>query len=268
MPLFDTHCHLQDERLAPHLDGVLARAARAGVGAMLCCGSTESDWAAVGELARRHPAVRPAFGLHPWYIAGRPSGWEHALRALLEGSPAVVGEIGLDHAVDAATFADQEDVFLAQVRLAAELRRPVSVHCRRAWGRLMELLDRHGWPPDGIALHSYSGGKDLVPALARRGAFFSFSGAITHDRNRRGREAVPVVPADRLLVETDAPDIPAAMAPDAPVLRDTDGRPLSEPAHLAHVVAAVAALRGMTPEEVAGLTYRNGEALFGSGTGS
>lgn len=264
MDLFDSHCHLQDQRLAAHLPAVLERAHAAGVGGMLCCGSEESDWAGVAALAERDPAIRPAYGLHPWYVASRSPDWLARLQDRLGDPRAVMGEIGLDRALDPGTFAEQEAVFLAQIRLAAERRRPVSAHCRRAWGRLMELLDAHGWPPDGIVLHSYSGGRDLVPALVRRGAFFSFSGAVTHDNNRRGREAAAAVPADRLLVETDAPDIPAALPADVPVLRGEDGRPLSEPAHLLQVAAAVAALRGVSPAEVAAQTSRNARQLFGA----
>ncbi len=262
---YDSHCHLQDERLRPFLPQVLERAAQAGVTRLLCCGSAESDWPDVGNLAQLHPGVRPAFGLHPWYVAAASRAWLDTLRSLLERSPAaVVGEIGLDHALDPATFPAQEAAFLAQVHLAAVLHRPVSVHCRRAYGRLMELLDHHGWPPDGIVLHTYSGGKELVKPLVRRGAFFSFSGAITHDRNIRGCEAVAVVPEDRLLIETDAPDLPAALPPAATVLRDTAGRPLSEPAHLVHVAATVAALRHVTPEEVATLTHTNAQLVLGN----
>lgn len=260
--MFDTHCHLQDERLRPHLDAVLERAAGTGVTAMLCCGSAEADWADVRALAARHPSVLPAYGLHPWYVMQRSPAWLDALRALLDTQPTALGEIGLDHALDPATFSDQEKVFLAQIHLAAERHLPVSVHCRRAWGQLIGLLDTHGWPPDGIVLHSYSGGKDLVHALARRGAYFSFSGAITHDRNVRGREAVIAGPAERLLIETDAPDIPAALPEGTPALRDAKGRGLSEPAHLVQVIAVVASLRGITPEEAAALTHRNAERIF------
>ena len=261
---YDAHCHLQDERLRPYLPEVLERAERAGVTRMLCCGSAESDWPGVVELAQRHPGVRPAFGLHPWYAAEASPAWLDALRTLLEAAPtAAVGEIGLDHALAPATYPAQEQAFLAQIRLAAALHRPVSVHCRRAYGRLMELLDHHGWPPDGLVLHSYAGGKELVTPLARRGAFFSFSGAVTHDRNLRGREAVPAVPEDRLLIETDAPDLPAALPPEIAVLRGADGRPLSEPAHLVHVAATVAALRGLTPGAVAVLTHANAERVLG-----
>ena len=301
MRLFDSHCHLQDERLAPHLDGVLSRAADAGVVAMLCCGSAESDWEAVRQLARSNPAIRPAFGLHPWYVAGRSPQWIETLRSFLTGSrgrspsqktetsspfgrasvPAsrastgeqqpeqtdassvkpAVGEIGLDHALDKATFAAQEECFLAQIQLAAEFHRPVSLHCRRAWGRLMDLLDSHGWPPDGVILHSYSGGRELIAPLARRGAYFSFSGAITHERNSRGREAAADVPEDRLLIESDAPDIPAALAPDAPCLRDTEGKPLSEPANLLLTLRTLAALRHAPEDSLANAIWENANRI-------
>ena len=283
MRLFDSHCHLQDERLAPHLDGVLRRAADAGVAAMLCCGSAESDWEAVRALARAHPAIKPAYGLHPWYAADRSPQWLDTLRRFLTTAPdplacragtvadlpagrtpgACVGEIGLDHALDKSTFAAQEECVLAQIKLAAELRRPVSLHCRRAWGRLMDLLDTHGWPPDGVILHSYSGGRELVAPLVRRGAHFSFSGAITHDRNVRGREAAAAVPEDRLLIETDAPDIPAA-ASDEVALRTPDGKPLSEPANLVLTVRTLAALRHVPEAAIAEATWRNAECLVGS----
>lgn len=262
---YDTHCHLQDERLRPHLPEVLERATRAGVSRMLCCGSAESDWPDVVELAERFASVHPAFGLHPWYAAEATPAWLETLRMLLETRPtAAVGEIGLDRALDPETFPAQEEAFLAQIHLAAVLHRPVSVHCRRAYGRLMELLDHHGWPPDGIVLHSYSGGKELVMPLVRRGAFFSFSGAVTHDRNIRGREAVAAVPEDRLLIETDAPDLPAALPPEIAVLRGADGRPFSEPAHLVHVAATIADLRGITPDAVATLTHANAAQVLGS----
>jgi len=261
---YDSHCHLQDERLRPYLPEVMERTARAGVTRLLCCGSAESDWPDIGDLANRHPAIRPAFGLHPWFVTEASPTWLGSLRTLLETWPtAVVGEIGLDHALDPATFPAQEEAFLAQIHLAATLHRPVSVHCRRAYGRLMELLDYNGWPPDGIVLHSYSGGKELVTPLVRRGAFFSFSGAVTHERNLRGRDAAAVVPADRLLIETDAPDMPAALPPGAALLRDADGRPLSEPAHLVCVAATIASLRGLTPDTIANLTHANAEQVLG-----
>jgi TatD DNase family protein len=295
MRYFDAHCHLQDERLLPHLDAALARAVQAGVASMMCCGSSEADWPLLPDLARRFPGVRVAFGLHPWYVHERTPAWLDTLAASLQGTPSTVGEIGLDHALDKSTFAAQEEVFLAQIRLAGQLARPVSIHCRRAWGRLMELLDEKGWPAAGFVLHSYSGSAELVQSLVRRGAFFSFSGAITFEQNRRGREAVVAVPADRLLIETDAPDLAPALPVHAFPLRlskehpdgeaavppeegslqasgatggstaprtDLDTKPVNEPAFLVAVAGAVAALRGVSIETVAALTEGNARRLF------
>lgn len=264
MHLFDAHCHLQDERLLPHLDAAMARAGQAGVSGLLCCGSCEADWPQVRTLARRYAGVRPAFGLHPWYVEARGPGWRDALRAHLGETPSAVGEIGLDHVIDRRTFADQDAVFAAQLELACELGRPVSIHCRQAWGRLLELLDRHGWPPAGVTFHSFSGAADLVPVLAARGALFSFSGSITYDRNRRGRAALAAVPLDRLLIETDAPDIPPALPDGNFAIRTDEGRPVNEPAHLAAVAGTVATLRGLTAEGAAELTHANAGRIFGA----
>lgn len=257
-PLFDAHCHLQDERLTPTIPTVMERAAKAGVTDLMCCGTCESDWPAVINVAARFPGVHISLGLHPWFIADRTTKWLDTLQGLLRDHPAAVGEIGLDHALPKETFADQEAVFLAQLSLAAKLERPVSVHCRRAWGRMMELLDGHGWPPGGILFHSYSGVPDLVRPLARRGAYFSFSGAITHDNNKRGREAVIVVPEDRLLIETDTPDL----MPATGIARTPGTEPLNEPANLQYIAATIATLRNWTPLQTATLTHQNAKAFF------
>ena len=144
MHLFDAHCHLQDERLLPQLDAVMGRAAGHGVVRMMCCGSCAADWPQVRTLAPRFPQVSLSFGLHPWYVGERSPDWLGLLREYLAGGPAAVGEIGLDHALAKSTYAEQETVFLAQLDLAKELHRPVSIHCRRAWGRMMELLEARG----------------------------------------------------------------------------------------------------------------------------
>lgn len=259
---FDAHCHLQDERLAPRLTAVMEHAGAAGVRAFMCCGTCESDWPRASAIANRYAGVRISFGLHPWYVADRSQAWLDTLRNHVVTRHASIGEIGLDHALDPATFDDQEEVFLAQITLASELERPVSLHCRRAWGRLMELLDGHGWPPAGVILHSYSGGPGLVNALARRGAWFSFSGSITHDKNLRGREAVVLVPEDRILLETDSPDIMPALPEASHHIHLFHQKPVNEPANLVAIGAAVAALRQWTPDQTAAITRQNAEKAF------
>lgn len=258
MRLFDTHCHLQDERLRDGLDRVMDRARQAGVTGFVCCGVTEEDWPEVRRIAGRYDGVVPAYGLHPWYLGKRSGGWRDELRACLESDPrAAVGEIGLDHAIDSDTFAGQEEVFRAQMAVAAELGRPVSIHCRKAWAALLEVLDELPELPPGVVVHSFSGSRELVEQLADKGVHFSFSGSITLSGNKRAHRTVPHVPAERLLIETDAPDIP-------PVI---DGRRdyehPNEPSLLVHILDRVAELRGAGREEIAGLTTRNAERLFG-----
>jgi len=267
MQLFDAHCHLQDERLLPLLDTIMERADQAGVAGLMCCGSCEEDWARLPGIARRFPKVRLSFGLHPWYSGGRSARWLDRLRENLTTTPSAVGEIGLDHALDKETFPDQESVFLAQLHLAGELRRPVTIHCRRAWGRLMELLDNNGWPAFGFVIHSYSGPAEWVEPLVRRGAYLSFSGAITFDQNRKGREAVTAVPLDYLLIETDAPDLIPVLPAQATPLRDADGRPTNEPAFLAGVLMTAAKLRNVPEDALADATKKNAERLWGQDLG-
>ena len=262
MPLFDAHCHLQDERLFQHLDEAMQRATNAGIGGLMCCGNCEEDWPRLPGIVRRFPQVRLSFGLHPWYIGKRSEAWLHALKTHLTTTPSAVGEIGLAHALDKATFADQETVFLTQIHLANELQRPVTIHCRRAWGRMMELLDEKGWPAHGFVLHSYSGSCELVQPLVRRGAFFSFSGAITFDQNRKGREALITVPLDRLLIETDAPDLMPLLPPDAPFISGSQG-PINEPVYLTEILKVAARIRNAPEQELAEITTRNAEELWG-----
>jgi len=256
LQIFDAHGHLQDEKLAGDLAGVMTRAMAAGVVGAMCCASAESDWAATLAVVEKFPAVRVSLGLHPWYIRERQPGWLDRLRALLVAQPrAGVGEIGLDHALDDADLADQEQVFVDQFALSIELRRPASLHCRRAFGRLQELLPRFPSHPVGFVIHSFSGAAELVAPLAKCGAYFSFSGSITRSGNRRGHAALRAAPADRLLLETDSPDLMPVIAgrvPEGP----------NEPAHLVHVLRAAAELRAVPEAELAAQTWANAGRLF------
>jgi len=258
MNLFDAHCHLQDERLAPDLDAVMRRAGQADVRRFLCCGSSETDWPRVADLATRYPGVTPAFGLHPWYVRERSPDWLDMLRRHLLTTSSTVGEIGLDHAIEPRNDEEHESVFVAQLDLARRLNRPVSIHCRRAWERLLSVLGSSEPLPRGFMIHSYSGGPELVKPLADLGAYFSFSGSITRSGNRRGHRAAREVPADRLLAETDAPDLP-------PVIHDGDGviePAVNEPSNLRFIIAALADLRASSIEELAELTWNNACRLF------
>jgi len=254
MKLFDAHCHLQDSRLRKNLAGVLQRARAVGLEGMLCCGSAEDDWEDVAVIAAESSMVVPAFGLHPWYVQKRSACWEDRLRAFLHRFPfAAVGEIGLDHALPGRNDEEQRIVFLAQLALARELRRPVAIHCRRAWSDLLSMQAELAALPAGFLVHSYSGSVNMIETLTRLGGWFSFSGSITWPRNLRGQSAVRQVPEERLLIETDAPDLRPWLSGSA----DSPADEPNEPANLSLILRRVAELRGMPPEAMAERLWSN-----------
>lgn len=256
MRLFDCHNHIQDERLFGDLRGVIERAQSAGVIKMGVKGCCEADWPRVIRILEFCPSIYPSFGIHPWEIDGRSAEWLERLEEILLRYPqAGVGEIGIDHAVEPRNDAEQEAVFIAQLELARKLERPVSIHCRRAWGRLIEMLDAFGELPCGMLIHCFGGSAEVAAELVKRGGYISFSGSITRPNNRKAGPAICAVPEDRILIETDAPDI----------LPSTAEGPLNEPANLRLTLKKAAELRGLSESELAELTFRNAERLFAKG---
>ncbi len=262
--LYDAHNHLQDERLAPYRHDILASTRREGVVAMIVNGSGEEDWPRVLELARSCPEVIPSFGYHPWYVKERSSDWQAVLNHYLDLVPAAVGEIGLDRWLKDYDIEQQEEVFVSQLRLAAERNLPVSIHCLQAWGLLLEILKREPRPTCGFLLHSFGGPKEMIGELARLGAYFSLPGYFAHERKSKQREAFRHVPSDRLLIETDAPDqiLPedrieyrlAASSPDKPV---------NHPANIRAVYQFAADILGESLESLAQRIAENFSRLFG-----
>lgn len=260
MKFYDAHNHLQDDRFASRQAELVAACVEEGVARMVVNGAAETDWPAVAALARAHPQVLPSFGYHPWYVAERSAEWLRQLRERLDQLPAAVGEIGLDRWKPGLAYDGQEEVFLAQFRLAAERNLPASLHCLQAWGRLLDLLRQEPRPARGFLLHSYGGPRELVAPLARLGAYFSFPGYFLHERKARQRDAFRHVPPERLLIETDAPDQPlpepSPAIPGAcryPLTDPATGRASNHPANLPAVYEGLAAFLG---EPVASLAAR------------
>lgn len=253
MKLFDTHTHLQDDRIWDQHERIISNALDAGVQVMVCCGSCEDDWERVYYLSKKFPQnIIPAYGLHPWYISKRTQNWKSKLVDMLIDTPiAAVGEIGLDHAIEDRDDGDQRRVFIDQLEIAAKLKRPVSIHCRKAWLELQKCLKCLHSSFYGGVVHSYSGSSELIPELIKSGLMISFSGSITYERNRRAREALLRVPEDKLLIETDTPDIPC------------QGRTgFNEPFFLSDTLKTIAGIINQPVGAVARRTYENGVKMF------
>jgi TatD DNase family protein len=279
IPLYDAHNHLHDAWLQPHRAQVFADLASTGVRRAVVNGTSEADWPDVTTLAAQHAIVRPSFGLHPWDVGNRSARWLEALRAQLDANPnAAVGEIGLDRwiidrarpddrrlaGLRRAPIEEQSEVFLAQLALATERELPASIHCLDAFGALFDVLREAKLPARGFLLHAYSGPVEMVAGFAKLGAYFSFNGAFLEPRKQRLRDTHRAIPADRLLVETDAP---AMRLPEAlekfPPLPVSDGSLANHPANLAAAYAGLAELRGLAIEDLAAQVEQNFQRLFG-----
>lgn len=279
MTFFDAHNHLQDEWLRPHLEEIVAQLDAWPIGGAVVNGTCEADWPEVAALARRHRWVRPSYGLHPWDVGHAGTGWKAALRARLEAEPgAAVGEIGLDRwildrarpddprlaGVRRAPLEEQREAFRWQLALAAELGRPASIHCLDAWGALQEVLREGPRPARGFLLHAYGGSAEQAGAFLALGASFSFNGAFLTPRHAARQAVFARLPADRLLVETDAPAMPLPPEHERFSLPPTpEGMVINHPANLRAAYAGLAALRGEETDALARQVADNFARLFG-----
>lgn len=175
----------------------------------ILCGTGPADWAALETAASAWPGTVPAFGVHPWFAAdaeAHPEWPDHLERHCLRRPDAWVGEVGLDGMRTTYAFPDlQERVFVAQLRLADRLNRPVNLHCVKAWAALVRCLDAHylGNGPRDFIVHSFSGPHQFVPELAKRGAYFTIGPLASLHDSPRQRARAALLPLDRLLLESD-----------------------------------------------------------------
>lgn len=254
----DAHNHLQDPRLGDP-GRVMAAMKAAGVTRCVVNATRESDWQNLGNLATCEPDfISPAFGIHPWQAHTATDGWQDRLKTLLEKHPrASIGECGLDHWISDPPMAIQLPVFIGQLRLAREMNRPLTIHCLKAWGALFDAFAEAS-PPARFLMHSFGGSIEIARRLIPLGGYFSFSGHFLHPRKSAILEVFSKLPHDRILLETDAPD----MLPPGEIIT----HPLSEnhnhPANLPSIGQALAAALGMTSEALAELTRDNARRCF------
>jgi TatD DNase family protein len=259
--VFDTHCHLHDERLLAEAPKLIARARAAGVDRLLLAGVDPEGWAIEDALAAAYPGVYVSYGIHPQRIAEIDDDAADAMLVALDAALQqnassrliAVGEIGLDGMGERrASLARQERLFRAQLELANRHGLPVSLHVLRQHPRALAIL-RQIAPAHGGVLHSCSASPELAAEYVALGLHVSFSGSLTwHGGDNRARRAAEVVPRHRLVVETDAPD--QTPEPERP------GR--NEPAFLVAIVAALAQIWGVPFAEAAAVTDANARRLF------
>jgi TatD DNase family protein len=252
MHLVDSHAHLTDKRIHPDVDAVVARAADAGVGIVVSVATGAEDWDADLALAERFSGVYATAGIHPHAASTASEEGFARIRSLLEHPRVVaVGETGLDYHYDFSPRDVQRDNFARHLEISRGTGKPVIVHNRESDDDLRALLREAGQGTTGV-LHSFSSGRALLEEALAMGWYASFSGMVTF-KKYEGADFVRMVPADRIMVETDTPYL-------APVPHR--GK-TNEPAFVAHVAARCAELRGEDPAEFAARTTENARRFYG-----
>jgi len=275
--LIDSHAHL-DMYSAGDLPQVLARACAADVRTILAIGIGDGPHQmhraleiAESTNSRSLPTIYASAGVHPQEAAGATPEALAQLATLAANPRCIaIGEIGLDYYhLDNPEIPIQQAAFVAQLQVAAAARKPILIHCRTselatpaarqkfgpadAWEDLLTLLIKH-WQPTGLAgiMHCFSGTVDHARRSLSLGFLLSFAGNLTYPAAKSIREAAAAAPANRILVETDAPFL-------APIPHRGQR---NEPALVTHTAAALANLRGVSVAELANLTTANFHTLF------
>jgi TatD DNase family protein len=279
MPLIDTHAHLDFYTETPtDREEVLRRAYAAGVQTILAIGIGEGPATmhqaleiAAATHSHDQPTIYASVGIHPQEAASSTREALAKLESLASNPRCIaIGEIGLDYYhLENPEPEIQRHAFIAQMQIAAKLSKPILIHCRTselaspqakqkfgtadAWQDLLDLITEH-WTPSNLGgiMHCFSGGIPEAERSLAANFHLSFAGNLTYPKSQSIREAAELAPTDRILVETDAPFL-------APIpLRGQR----CEPAFVAHTAAALAEIRGISPDELAAITTQNFHRLF------
>ena len=252
MEIFDSHAHYNDAAFDADRDAVLAGLPAKSVVGVIYAADSLSSIPACLALAARYPFVFAAVGVHPEAAATVDAATlpQALLPFLSEKKVVAIGEIGLDyHYEDACPREQQLAVFEAQLQFAVERDLPVIVHDRDAHADTLQLLTRYR--PRGV-VHCFSGSVEMLREVTALGMYIGLGGAVTFKNAKKPLAAAAAVPADRLLVETDAP----YMAP-------TPHRgERCNSAMIAHVLETIAAVRGVSADVLAAQTAQNVRTLF------
>lgn len=254
--IIDTHCHLDDERYSGDLDEVIERAWAESIGGIVIPGADIKDLARAQEIAHSYENIYFAAGVHPYHIEGYD---EKILRYFLNDEKCIaVGECGLDYFRLPIEPSEKEEekkrqiaIFRLHVSLAKEFKKPLIVHIREANEDSKKVLLEENAQEIGGVLHCYNASKHLLD-LAQKGFYFGIGGVLTFKNAKALLEVLPLIPKDKLLIETDGPYL-------TPMPHRGER---NEPAYTNFVAKKMAELLNMSVTEIHDLTTKNAFSLF------
>ena len=252
--LIDSHCHLDFPELAADRVGVLFRAKAAGVDGMVTISTRVKRFDEIKAIAEAHPEVWCSVGTHPHHADEELDIFAEDLIRLSDHPRCVaIGEAGLDYFYDNAPKEAQETGLLRHIEASRATGLPLVIHSRSADAHMSFILNQEtGQGAFPFVLHCFTGGINLARKALELGGYISFSGIITFKNAEEIREVARFVPADRYLVETDAPYL-------APIPHRGS---TNEPSFVAHTAVKVAEVRGVAFEQLADETTANFYRLF------
>ena len=252
MELFDSHCHLDDERFDEDREEVFRELRESGVTRMTCVASDLKTAESSLRFAEAHEGVYATCGVHPHEAKDAPADYLQTIKTLCKTEPYVaIGEIGLDYYYDLSPRDVQKRVLNEQLDLAVAINMPCIFHIRDAHGDMVDIFRSRSTLPQGI-IHCFSGSAETAKEYLRMGFYISFAGPLTFKKSVHLQAACQAVPLDRLLIETDSP----YLAPE-PMRghRNT-------PANVRYVCEKAAELHGISAEEMARITYENAMRVY------
>lgn len=252
--LFDTHAHLNAVQYEDDVNEVIERALQEGVTNIVVVGFDGETIPRAIELAEKHDFIYAAIGWHPVDaidMTDRDLDWIKELSS----HPKVValGEMGLDYYWDKSPKEVQKEVFRKQIALAKEVQLPIIIHNREATADIVQILKEENAAEVGGVMHCFSGSVEVARQCIEMNFYISFGGPVTFKNAKKPKEVAKEIPLDRLLIETDCPYLTP---------HPFRGK-RNEPSYVKYVAEKIAELRGLTIEEIANITSKNGKKLFG-----
>lgn len=252
--IIDSHAHVMREFFADEQYDVIRRALDSGLSHLVNPGVVIGDLEELLDLQKKHKQISIAVGQHPHEAKDFNADLKDRMQEALEKHDLVaVGECGLDFHYNNSDRTSQLSAFREQIKMARRYGKPVIVHCREAWEEAFQCLFEEGQGEVRGVFHCFTGGPEVLPQIEKLGFYVSFSGIVTFPNAKNIQAAAPLVPADRILVETDCP----FLAP-----QKMRGRK-NEPSFVWLVAEKLAALRNTELSEVAAQASNNARALFG-----
>ena len=255
MKIFETHAHYDDDAYNEDREAVIDRLKSFDVDKVVNIGSNMETSRNTDAFTKKYDFFYGAVGVHPSDTEDMKESDIDELRTMVLTNPKIVaiGEIGLDYHWPEPGRDIQQKWFIRQLELARELRKPVVIHSRDAAEDTIRILEEQKVEEMGGVMHCYSYSRELAERVLKMGLYIGVGGVITFKNGRRLVETVEAAPLDRIVVETDSP----YLAPEP-----YRGR-RNTSANLRLIVSRIAEIKGLTPDEIADITYENALRMYG-----